>query len=388
MRHHRLLYLFPEPLPLRKARGVQVVHTVHAFAGQPLDVDLAYVPAEEGTNPFAAYGMHCPDNVHCIPLSRGLPRPFHRLGIHSGGFFFRRLARWLRKAMLRGTAPDAAMIRHVKLAYRLLKDFPQLPVIYEAHEVFADGAPPAKAGRLADIERDVLRRSAVVIAISRQLADRLRERYGLEREIVVVPSATNLPETPGNKDWLHAGQHIVYAGSLYGWKGAQDLVAAACMLPGDRITLIGGDSESVAALRRELPGGGAEVEFLGHLPHPEAMRRLGTACIAVLPNRAGSVSEFTSPLKLFEYMAAGCAIVASDLPVMREILNEDDASWFTPGDPVSLAAAIRRLTVDPEYARRLGQQMRDKASYHTWEARATTLYGIVAALAGRQEEVR
>lgn len=384
MKRLRLLYVFPEPLPLRKARGIQVAHTVHALAKQPLNVDLAFVPAMDGSDPFAAYGLTHPGNVAYVPLSRGLPWPLHRLRLHSGVLFQWRLAHWLNRVV----APKVAMVRHVKLAHRLLSDFPQLPLLYEAHEIFADGAPAAKSARLADLEREVLRGAAAVVAISRQLADRLRERYGLEREIVVVPSATTLPDIPGDKDWGHAGRHIVYAGSLYGWKGAQDLVAAARLLPGDRITLIGGDDESVDALRGKVPDGGAEVELLGHLPHAEGVRRLGAACIAVLPNRAGSVSEFTSPLKLFEYMAAGCAIVVSDLPVMREILGNDDASWFEPGNPVSLAEAIRRLTADPEYARRLGDRVRERVRDYTWEARAARLYDIVAAVVERREASR
>ena len=83
------------------------------------------------------------------------------------------------------------------------------------------------------------------------------------------------------------------------------------------------------------------------------MTQLGASCIAVLPNRDDTDSRFTSPIKLFEYMAAGCALVVSDLPSLREVLGQDDAVWTAPGDAASLASAIRALAEDPERARRL-----------------------------------
>jgi glycosyltransferase involved in cell wall biosynthesis len=80
---------------------------------------------------------------------------------------------------------------------------------------------------------------------------------------------------------------------------------------------------------------------------------------------------------LFEYMAAGCAIVASDLPSIREILAEDDAIWFRAGDSHSLAAGLRRLSSDPELARTLAARVHAKASQYTWIARADKLCGVL-----------
>ena len=78
---------------------------------------------------------------------------------------------------------------------------------------------------------------------------------------------------------------------------------------------------------------GAKPEFRGYVPQQEVMRGLHSACIAVLPNRDDADSRYTSPIKLFEYMAAGCAIVASDLPPLRADLAGDEPVWVRPGDP-------------------------------------------------------
>jgi glycosyltransferase involved in cell wall biosynthesis len=377
MGNPRLLYVFPEPFPLRKARAVQVANTVSALAETSLAVDLAYVPVLGVDDPFEVYGLACPKNVRLVPLSRGLPPPFSRLRMHSNRLFLWRLRRWFGVQLKRGLAPQAVFARHVKLAAALLDAMPELPLIYEAHEVFSQPAP-----KLFALEKRVLKGAAVVIAITQGLANALKRHFGVEREFVVIPSATSLPDEVGHKNWKLAAGEIAYAGSFYDWKGVDDLIAAGQWLPGFRITLIGGDEKGVSRLRSHIHPGGADFSFAGHLTHAEVLERLKSSCIAVLPNRAGSVSEFTSPLKLFEYMASGCAVVASDLPVLREILAEDEAAWFQPGDPKGLADAIRRLAGDPVLAKNMGERLAERAKEYSWQARAGRLLQTVMAVTG------
>ena len=87
---------------------------------------------------------------------------------------------------------------------------------------------------------------------------------------------------------------------------------------------------------------------------------------------------FTSPLKLFDYMAAGVPIVASDLPALREVLqHERNVLLARPGDPDSFAEAVRRLLGEPELARRLGQQAREDVRQYGWDARAAALLDFI-----------
>lgn len=372
-----ILYPFPEPLPLQKARAVQVVKTVASLAARGVEVHLAYVPVAGHPDPFQAYGMTCPAGVTLVPLSRSLPFPLHRLRVHSNAFFFRRLCRVIRRQAESQSPYDAVFVRHLKLAHALLGLEQRPPLVFEAHEIFAAAAPPSKQKKVASLEEAVLRGAEVILAISQGLAGLVRERYRLNRSIPVVPSATDWPESLPEKSWPDAGQRIVYAGNLYGWKGVQDLVDAAASLPGYRIEIIGGETRQIEELRQQASASGAQLVFRGHLAHQQVARALADACIAVLPNRAGSVSAYTSPLKLFEYMAAGCAIVASDLPVFREVLDTEDAAWFEPGNPDALAAAIRSLGADPGLARSMGERLRTKAATFTWYARAGRLMALI-----------
>ena len=367
----RLLYAFPEPLPLERARGVQVAHSVAELARLGMEVELAYVP-NPPLHPLAYYGVEVPAGLSLTPLARTLPWPLAR--IHSNRLFLWRLERRI------AAAPDALLfVRHLKLAALLRRSRPGHKLVYEAHEVFSDTAPPAKRARQFGMESRVLRTATLVIANSPPTAGRLRELYG-EREIEVLANGVDWPELLPHKDWAHAASHIVYAGSFFAWKGVADLVQAASALPGCRITLYGGDAAQLARERGRAPARGAQLEFRGHVPQQEVMRGLAGACIAVLPNRDDPDSRYTSPIKLFEYMAAGCAIVASDLPPLRAVLAGDEAVWVRPGDPTSLAEGIRRLIADPERARRMGERAREKARGFTWRARAERLAGLLRAI--------
>ncbi|MDE2089373.1 MAG: glycosyltransferase family 4 protein [Gammaproteobacteria bacterium] len=372
-----ILYVFPEPLPLPRARGIQVVHTVVALAAEGLHVRLAHVPAPKHGDPFAAYGLSRPAGIDTLPISRRLPFPLSLLPVKSNRLFLRRLVRYLRGSQKSGLAPELIMARHLKAASALLKAFPDIPLLYEAHEVFSDVAPARKRERVYAMESRVLRHAKTIVAISGRVAHDLLSRYGLKREIQVLHDGVALPPTVPDKAWHEAGRHIVYAGSFFDWKGVDDLVAAAAGLPGCRITLIGGDAEHVQRLQRQAPKNGAEIHFTGYLPHARVAESLETSCIAVLPNRNHPNSQWTSPLKLFEYMAAGCAIVTTDLPSLREILGPDDAVWVRPDDPLALAAGIHALADDPEKAKTLGVRARARAQNYTWEARARRLAEIM-----------
>jgi glycosyltransferase involved in cell wall biosynthesis len=113
----------------------------------------------------------------------------------------------------------------------------------------------------------------------------------------------------------------------------------------------------------------------GLLPPPAVAAALASANLLVLPNTATAISErYTSPLKLFEYLARGAAIVASDLPAIREILTHDVTAWLVPpGDAPALAAACTALAADPARRQRLGEAARALSAEYTWDRRAERL---------------
>ena len=100
------------------------------------------------------------------------------------------------------------------------------------------------------------------------------------------------------------------------------------------------------------------VRFLGFRPYERVPARTGGRELALLPLADGIVARcFTSPLKLFDYLAAGLPIVAVDFPTMREVLRDGENALLVPPErPGCMAAAVDRLLGDPALAARLARR--------------------------------
>ncbi|MBI4068146.1 glycosyltransferase family 4 protein, partial [Candidatus Kaiserbacteria bacterium] len=114
------------------------------------------------------------------------------------------------------------------------------------------------------------------------------------------------------------------------------------------------------------------VHVIGYQPRAKMASITMSADILVLPNSAKPKisSHYTSPLKLFQYMAAGVPIVASDLPSIREILTDETAFWFPPDDEHALARQIEYVLSRPDEAREKAARARENVKKYTWDARA------------------
>jgi len=177
---------------------------------------------------------------------------------------------------------------------------------------------------------------------------------------------------------------VGYAGHLYPWKGIDVLIAALGQLTGVRGLIVGGlegedDVIRVKALaERTAPG---RVTFAGMVDPPQVAALLQQADVLVVPNLPSRISAaYTSPLKLFEYMASGRPVVASDLPALREVLRPDDnAVLVEAGSADALAAGIRRVVEDPAFGARLAAQARLDVAAYTWDKRAERLESVLAS---------
>ncbi|MEK7179313.1 MAG: glycosyltransferase, partial [Patescibacteria group bacterium] len=90
----------------------------------------------------------------------------------------------------------------------------------------------------------------------------------------------------------------------------------------------------------------------------------------------------TSPIKLFEYMASGRPIVASSLPSIREILNEQNAFLVQPDNPEDLKRGIEKALGDAAVARQCAARAREDVRPYTWEKRAEAMLGFITKFAG------
>lgn len=380
-----VLYVFPEVLPNVYARGVQVANTIASLLDLAANVRLAYVPSPGQEDPLAAYNLHPHNPLKIVKLSRKAPSFLAFFPVRSNRFFNRGLWRWL-SAPGNIEIPDIIFTRNLKTAYFLLRRKVRIPVVYEAHEVFAISSRKKHRRSAEKMESFVLNHAACVITISYGLVNAFNDYYHIDRRYEILPSGMNsiskinaLPQ----KNWDDIANRIVYVGSLFGWKGVSDLVEASKFLPECRITIIGGSNEEIEHLQRIGPTqGGAELVFIPRLRHAEVQAFLNESCIAILPNRNESISAWTSPIKLFEYMGAGCAVVASDLPPIREILNSQDAVFVKPGNAKSIADGILYLVSHPNIARLKGEGVYVKSFDFTWSNRSRKLLDIFTSITG------
>src|SRR5262249_37367319 len=145
--------------------------------------------------------------------------------------------------------------------------------------------------------------------------------------------------------------------------------------------LVVGDGPAQESLEREADALGVRqrVRFVGRIPHQDIASYVQTFDIALQTKAVA----YASPLKMFEYMALGRAIIAPDQPNLREILNADvDALLFDPGDETSFFAALERLSRDADLRGRLGQAARRSVveTPFTWAENARRVEEIAKAL--------
>ena len=179
------------------------------------------------------------------------------------------------------------------------------------------------------------------------------------------------------------GPLAVYTGGLLEWKGVDVLVGAAARCPEVHFVIAGGMDADVARVRAAAQGL-ANVRVDGFQPPARVPLYLAAGDLGLVPNRSRPAisARYTSPLKVFEALAAGLPLVASDLPSLREILSPDvDAVLVAPDDEAALAAAIRRLAGDAALRAALAARGRRRAAEHSWDARARRLLSWMEAAA-------
>lgn len=175
---------------------------------------------------------------------------------------------------------------------------------------------------------------------------------------------------------------IMYIGHLFEWKGADILVEAARFVGPDVKVVVGGGTEQDVAKLKQMDHTG-RVRFDGFVKFYDLPLYLRAADVLVLPNKKDNgVSEFyTSPLKLFAYMASGKPIVSSDLPSLREIVTEESVFFVEPNNPKSLAKTITAIINNPLDAESRSHKALEIAAAHSWKNRGDQINKFIQQLA-------
>jgi glycosyltransferase involved in cell wall biosynthesis len=226
-----------------------------------------------------------------------------------------------------------------------------------------------------------------LLVITHALQKMLDRRYGAARDAVIAPNGVDLerfaglpdPEAARRRLGLSPALTVACTGHLYAGRGADLFLALAEEMPQVNFLWVGGRPEDVNAWKaRSLDRGRHNITFSGFVPNEQLPLYQAAADILLMPygqeigisGGTGHSAEISSPMKMFEYLAAGRAILTSDLPVLREVLDESCAVFCPPDDARAWAAALEALTGDPDRRRSLGRCAREAAQKYSWTARA------------------
>ena len=319
-----------------------------AFAARGIDV-TAVTRAGDAGNAYDFFGVTRSFAYVPVPAARvrGMRTVAFELEV-------RRLARL--------TRPHLVFTRDIYAAALLSSSY---PTTIELHRTMA-GHRAELLVLQSLVKTGSLRR---VVVISRGMADWFRARVPGIAPLVVPGAARDPgpPPPPSPSTRLRLG----YVGRLYAGRGAELLMALAARRPDIELHLVGATVDQYAGSIPE------NVTFHGHVPHAEVAARLHgfDALLAPYQRRVfvdggAETGAVMSPLKVFEYLAAGRAVVTSDLPVLREVLDESVAMLCEPDELESWLRAIDRLA-DRRIREGLGEAGRQRfLARHTWAARA------------------
>lgn len=237
-------------------------------------------------------------------------------------------------------------------------------------------------------ERTAWRRADLILSVTAVLGRIVCDEGVDPARVVVIPNGINperfaaVPDSAAAKSRLGLDGRIVlgFTGFMREWHGLERLVDVAAGAD-DRILLIVGDGPARSLVERRATelGISDRVRITGVVPRDEIASYVRSFDVALQPE----VVDYASPLKLFEYLALGRAIVAPDKPNIREVLqHERNALLFRPGDVRAMEAAIERLCADGDLRARLAEEARETIQRRglTWHANAAAIVRLASGL--------
>jgi len=234
-----------------------------------------------------------------------------------------------------------------------------------------------------------------ILCVSKPARQHLIDHWGVQAEkIVVMPNGVDTalfaasydPQKPRQELALGESPVVTFVGGFQPWHGIELLVEAFArvlqQLPQAKLLLVG-DGPAREGIERKTAALGIEpaVVITGFVPQQRVPEYLAAADVAVIPYPRLPQELWFSPLKLYEYMAAGKAVAASRSGQIAEVIrHEENGLLFEPGSVDEMAAAVTRLLQSPDLRRLLGESARRQAvEQHSWDQYIRRLEGIYEA---------
>lgn len=270
--------------------------------------------------------------------------------------------------------------RNLEVAY--WASFFKTPVVYESHNY----AKAARSWLLAGfIKRIQQKDSCAYMVVTTHAGKRSYVRRGIpEGRILVTPNGVDVQtfESLPDKEVLRqrldlpaADRIVAFSGSLYEGRGVEEMLRSAELLRDLTFLVVGGSPAEVDKYRAMTSRMRLDnVIFVGHVPQALVPSYLKACDILLMPYTTKTAHDYMSPMKTFDYLASGCAIVATDFPILHEVLRDkENAVFVAPDSGEAMADGIKWLLDHPEAAKEISAQAKKDAAQYSWENRADAI---------------
>lgn len=370
----KVLYVGSPPLFGKGASSIHMLKMCQAMSNLGIQVELVLPGKFSKERLFRYYNVSANFTVKNIPYTDKFARQIIH-GIASAFYARSNRARF-----------DIVLTRNILFAY-MAAVYMGIPTIYDAHH------PPVNKTAEALVKSIADSKNLVGMSFNTKGLLKIYNQMGIStKNTVVAHNGVEIGSFKADTDKKRLRQElrlplnsviVTYSGNTYEGRGIEYLIDVAKSLQDIYFLVVGGTEKDNSIYKRFVKNTGiTNIRFTGFVDHGKVADYLVASDILVMPYttkvtiRDGKdASEFTSPIKLFEYMAAQKPIIATSIPSVMEILKDGINSLIIrPEDTSELEKAIKALIKDKNVALFIAKNARREVANYTWEKRVEKIF--------------
>ena len=372
----KLIYLANARIPTPRAQGYAIMKMCEQFARLGTSVELV-VPNKKNYetegDPFVYYRIERNFSIKRVG-SIDLLGPFEAFG---------RLFFWVDLLSFLFALRFTQKIEHDDILYTrdflLALLFPRQIVCLEVHQIPASKflfRRAIKIPKLFIVLNDNLKKILVEMGVEASRIHVFASGVEITEFDIDISqeNARKISELPSGRDI------VMYTGHLYAWKGADTLAEAAVSMPETCFVFVGGIEPELGKFKEKYKHCG-NIILRPFVQREKIPAYLKSADVLVIPNSKHEKisAQYTSPLKLFEYMASKRPIVVSDLSSMRAVLNEKNAFFAEADESASFSKVIQNVLKNKERSTEIAEQAFRDVQKYSWKKRAEDIWTLILA---------
>jgi glycosyltransferase involved in cell wall biosynthesis len=365
----KIVYVSRSVIPSRTANSIHVMRMCQAFAKAGHDVTL-----------LAPSNLKLEEkNIEDVFDYYGTEKNFKLRKLSTPRFMKKFLYSWRCMIEIRKVVPDVVYGRNdLRTLWLSVKN--GFSTVFEQH------MPPEKSSEQIYVQKILAHpKGSKIVLISAALGEYYQKAFGIDPKNMLIAHdgadmVKDLGALPLDFNPSVERKSVGYVGSLFKGRGIDLILEVARRLPQYDFHLIGGNEKDIEFWKKEILL--TNVIFHGFVPPKETYRYRNFCDILLAPyqteQEGNKTSEYMSPIKLFEYMSSSKPILCSDLAVIREILNENNAYLIDPHSVDAWVEGIEKIMTNKTWADSLAQNAyRDFNDHYTWYKRGEMILEFI-----------